>query len=456
MRLISTVFIFSLFLAQICFGQTNKNIDLYNPLSNNLAVTVDGGLTIGQTDYKDIRLNYIARGSLEYYFFSNSASLISLKGFGGMGIISGKDNRRIPNIFNSTIYYGGIGLGYTYSIDDRIYPFLAVGISSIWYYPEDNNGNKLPHTYNRQMGAYNGELGLKYMISNNVSINISGNMILTAQDYLDNIKSGLHNDAAVTLNAGFTYYFGRNKDSDGDNIPDYIDRCPGTVSNVKVDEFGCPLDSDGDGVPDYMDKCPNTPKGLVVDKMGCPLDSDRDGIPDYKDKCPNTPQGVKVDSNGCPLDSDGDGVPDYKDECPNTPMGTQVDSIGCPIIHVKPVDQKGLNLKGDANFESGKAKLLPESYQILDNFAIKMKQNPNSKWLVEGYTDSVGTNAINLKLSKLRAEAVVNYLVNKGVRRSSLKIKAFGKANPIASNSTSLGRAKNRRVEIRLINQSNK
>ena len=58
-------------------------------------------------------------------------------------------------------------------------------------------------------------------------------------------------------------------DSDGDGVPDDLDRCPDTPQGVKVDAHGCPLDSDGDGVPDYLDKCPNTPKGATVDARGC-------------------------------------------------------------------------------------------------------------------------------------------------------------------------------------------
>jgi OOP family OmpA-OmpF porin len=61
------------------------------------------------------------------------------------------------------------------------------------------------------------------------------------------------------------------------------------------------IDSDGDGVPDSLDKCPDTPKGVKVDKDGCPVDSDGDGVPDYRDKCPDTPAGVTVDKDGCPL-----------------------------------------------------------------------------------------------------------------------------------------------------------
>lgn len=63
-----------------------------------------------------------------------------------------------------------------------------------------------------------------------------------------------------------------------------------------------PMDSDGDGVPDTLDKCPNTPRGVKVDANGCPLDSDGDGVPDYLDKCPGTPAGLKVDINGCEIE----------------------------------------------------------------------------------------------------------------------------------------------------------
>ena len=60
-----------------------------------------------------------------------------------------------------------------------------------------------------------------------------------------------------------------------------------------------PKDSDGDGVPDHLDKCPDTPPGVKVDQYGCPLDSDGDGVPDYLDKCPGTPADAKVDARGC-------------------------------------------------------------------------------------------------------------------------------------------------------------
>ncbi|MDM4771757.1 thrombospondin type 3 repeat-containing protein [Solimonas sp. SE-A11] len=119
-------------------------------------------------------------------------------------------------------------------------------------------------------------------------------------------------------------------DSDGDGVPDRLDKCPNTPKGVTVYSDGCPVDTDGDGVPDYLDKCPGTPKGTAVDANGCPADSDGDGVPDSLDKCPGTPRGVMVGPDGCPIDSDGDGIPDAYDKCPNTPKGVIVGPDGCP------------------------------------------------------------------------------------------------------------------------------
>ena len=69
-------------------------------------------------------------------------------------------------------------------------------------------------------------------------------------------------------------------------------------------------DSDGDGVPDKRDKCPDTPHGCTVDANGCPSDADGDGVCDGLDRCPNTPRGAKVDARGCPSDQGGELSPD--------------------------------------------------------------------------------------------------------------------------------------------------
>jgi OOP family OmpA-OmpF porin len=199
------------------------------------------------------------------------------------------------------------------------------------------------------------------------------------------------------------------------------------------------LDSDGDGVPDDIDQCPNTPHGVAVDAKGCPIDSDHDGVPDYLDKCPNTPPGVQVDEQGCPLDSDHDGVPDYLDKCPGTPPGLKVDANGCEI--------EELVLKG-VNFETASAKLTADSTAILDGVVAILKMRPNARAEIHGYTDSVGGDAYNLKLSERRAKSVMDYLVEHGIAADGLSAKGFGKADPLASNSSAEGRAQNRRVTV--------
>ncbi|MCZ7626583.1 MAG: flagellar motor protein MotB [Candidatus Methylomirabilota bacterium] len=229
-------------------------------------------------------------------------------------------------------------------------------------------------------------------------------------------------------------------DSDGDGVPDSIDKCPNTQVGVKVDADGCPLDSDKDGVPDYKDRCPNTPAGVKVDATGCPLDSDGDGVPDYLDKCPNTPAGMKVDATGCPLDSDGDGVPDYKDQCPGTPASVQVNQLGCPKR--EPIVLKGVN------FEFNSAVLTPQSLTILDGVAEILTKHPDVQVTIAGHTDSVGTAPYNKKLSQRRAESVRNHLISRGVNAANLTAVGFGEEQPIASNDEAEGRAKNRRVEL--------
>ncbi len=250
-------------------------------------------------------------------------------------------------------------------------------------------------------------------------------------------------------------------DADGEKLMEEIARIGGCGFATSADDLssgqqmadfvdkvfiGDMLDSDGDGVGDAMDKCPGTPAGVKVDAIGCPLDSDKDGVPDYLDKCPGTPAGVKVDSTGCPLDSDGDGVPDSLDKCPGTPAGVKVDASGCPLTILQ--SGAGSWTFNEINFEVGKADIQSSSFGILDEIAAALGVNPQLKVVVEGHTDSTGPHAFNRDLSQRRAQAVVDYLVGKGVSPSRLSAQGYGPDRPIADNATKLGRSKNRRVQF--------
>ncbi len=236
-------------------------------------------------------------------------------------------------------------------------------------------------------------------------------------------------------------------DSDADGVYDGIDQCPGTPAGAQVDAKGCPTDADGDGVFDGIDQCVNTPTGAHVDAKGCPLDADGDGVPDGLDRCPNTPPGTEVDSVGCQRfkDSDGDGVDDSKDKCPGTPAATRVDANGCVILFTP--ERTPVILRG-VTFETGKSALRAESFTVLDIVAQSLVANPDIRIEIAGYTDATGSAATNLRLSQSRAEVVRAYLVSKGVAPRRMTAKGYGAADPIAPNTTTDGRAQNRRVEL--------
>lgn len=236
-------------------------------------------------------------------------------------------------------------------------------------------------------------------------------------------------------------------DSDIDGVFDGIDQCPNTPVGAPVDARGCPKDADGDGVDDTRDRCPGTPAGVTVDDVGCPKDSDWDGVPDSFDRCPGTPPGTAVDLTGCPLvmDTDRDGVDDDHDQCPNTPLGTAVDAVGCQILFT--TERAPLILLG-VNFQTGRSRLTVTSYDALDQVAASLVAHPEVRVEIAGYTDNTGSAAVNRRLSAARALAVRAYLARRGVGPERMEAKGYGPANPVVSNETPAGRARNRRVEL--------
>jgi OOP family OmpA-OmpF porin len=157
-------------------------------------------------------------------------------------------------------------------------------------------------------------------------------------------------------------------------------------------------------------------------------------------------------------DSDGDGVSDFFDKCPNTPPGTKVDGAGCPLPVVKPdtkvyVTEEDRRVVNEAvrnlEFDFNKATIREHSFESLDKLA-QLLINKKFNLKLAGYTDSKGSAAYNLRLSKDRAAAVKTYLVAKGADAALIQSEGHGKANPIATNKTAAGRQQNRRVEFSL------
>ncbi|MEM6724841.1 MAG: OmpA family protein [Bacteroidota bacterium] len=255
-------------------------------------------------------------------------------------------------------------------------------------------------------------------------------------------------------------------DNDKDGIPDANDPCPFQAGTAEME--GCP-DEDGDGIPDHKDICPQEAGADTVD--GCPpvQDSDEDGIPDDEDPCPNTaaPNGV----SGCP-DSDGDGVADKDDFCPevlgsaftqgcpdedNDGSRDSADDCprlagskelnGCPLLLPETIELIESSAK-QIEFNSGRSTFRESAYPALETLLRIAAQHPSYQIKIEGHTDAIGSESTNQRLSEARAKAVQDYLIENGIDPARISYEGFGERFPIALNSSTNGRALNRRVEL--------
>ncbi|MHA3787577.1 OmpA family protein [Flavobacterium hauense] len=349
--------------------------------------------------------------------------------------------------------YYGVDAIVKYSILPKSWfnPYVHIGGGYTWM---DEQGN----------GTLNGGIGFNFWFTENVGLTLQSTYKHTFED---------QNEANVPRHiqhfAGLSFKFG-GKDTDKDGIYDKDDACPDVPGLAQFQ--GCP-DTDGDGIPDKDDACPevaglaqfqgcpDTDGDGIADKddacpevagpaslQGCP-DTDGDGIADKNDKCPDV-KGPKENA-GCPWpDTDGDGVLDKDDLCPDV-KGT-VANKGCPEVTEEVIKRLNEYAK-TILFNSGKSTFKEGTVVVLENMNKIFKEYPNSKFILEGHTDSDGSNALNQTLSENRAAAVKAYLVENGIAADRLKAVGFGETQPIASNKTAKGKAENRRVVVKLIKE---
>ena len=207
-------------------------------------------------------------------------------------------------------------------------------------------------------------------------------------------------------------------------------------------------DRDSDGFLNERDDCPETP-GVSPD--GCPpRDSDGDGFVDTEDACVYE---AGVEPDGCPIrDKDGDGIPDNRDSCidrPETDNGFE-DEDGCPDEIPEEVREFSGIIQG-IEFELDSAEIHESTKPVLDRAIKVLEDYPDIRLEVVGHTDDQGTPEYNETLSKDRAESVKRYLVEGGIDPSRIETRGAGQTEPIASNSSEEGRAKNRRTEFNIL-----
>lgn len=360
--------------------------------------------------------------------------------------------------------YGG-ELLYHFNPSGTFVPYVAAGYAGVNF--DGNSDGFIDKGYKQTKGAFDYGIGGKLFVSENVALRGDVRHIIYKYDRT-------YNNYEATV--GVYFAFGGAApaakpvepapapvvvvaeaappaDSDGDGVPDTLDKCSNTAAGVSVGTDGCPLDADRDGVADSLDKCPNTPVGVTVGADGCPLDADNDGVADSFDKCPNTPAGATVGTDGCPLDSDKDGVADYLDKCPTTPAGTKVGMDGCPEVApaLKAAAAKRYCSKPAVlaiNFDTNKADIKAKYYDELKTLGDFLQYFPKAKGEISGHADITGSRALNRKLSQARADSVKKYIVDTfAIDADRIESKGYGVSKPVASNKTKAGRAKNRRME---------
>ena len=217
-------------------------------------------------------------------------------------------------------------------------------------------------------------------------------------------------------------------------------------------------DDDRDGLINRADKCPKDaedPDGYLDDD-GCPdEDNDKDGIADAKDRCPLRAE-IKnniEDDDGCPeTDDDSDSILGLQDQCADKPetLNGFKDADGCP--DELPDDIKRFTgIIDGIKFRARSENLLVTSYALLDQMVDVLNQYQDVKIEIGGHTDNRGKEAANKDLSRKQAEKVREYLLSKGVKAERIVAVGYGMERPLGSNKSESGRAKNRRIELRVV-----
>jgi OOP family OmpA-OmpF porin len=396
-----------------------------------------GGAIVYTDDDPDRRLDDVVGGGqinvgrrlTDVFALEGRLAYSDIEGWPDWPVVTEKGNQEFLDI--------GIDLLSHLNPDGSFSPYLLLGAGYLG--TKTNSGSE----ENRPSGSAG--LGFEWKLGDS-ALSIRGDYRFRLAWEEDNSLT----DRIATL--GLQYSFGHRRsappviDSDNDGIQDVFDQCPHSDAGVTVDSTGCEIfvDSDGDGIMDRQDLCANTPEGAPVDKYGCLRDLDGDGVTDDIDECPNTVSGAAIYVNGCERDDDGDNVVNHLDECPNTRANAPVDARGCEIGST--VELRGVN------FASNSDRLLTGAEQVLDDAIEWLKKNPHLIVEVAGHTDSDGAASANLGLSERRAYTVRDYLIYGGIGEARLTARGYGESEPIADNATTEGKAENRRVELRILN----
>ncbi|MDD2897785.1 MAG: OmpA family protein [Desulfuromonadaceae bacterium] len=306
---------------------------------------------------------------------------------------------------NTTMYRIGTDVVLNLLPDSALVPFLALGVSGLSF---DGSGQDKDF---RAAWAYGA--GFKYYLTDAIALR-------------GDVRHIIYNHNATTLNnleyiVGVHIPFGATKRSlkpaeSTQNAP-----APVPAKSVAV---AASTEAPLIPAPAAALPAPNSPTRIVLPVLSSTADSDNDGVNDSLDRCPKTPPGVAVDAFGCPKN----------------------DRLAQKAETAKRFCDKPVVLT--VSFDSGKAEIKPEFRDELVRIAYFLKEFPEARGTIEGYTDNVGNAAANTSLSQRRADTVRAYIINNfGIAPARIAAKGFGPDKPRETNKTAAGKAKNRRIE---------
>ena len=327
---------------------------------------------------------------------------------------------------------------YNFMPDKRLVPFVAVGIGGQSLRYDDNAlGDNIDR--NRLVADYGA--GLKYHLTDLIALRADVRHVLALGSAYNNLEYTL----------GIVFSFGGKKEQTISRVaeqapaPAVVQQAPAPVV------IAAPINLSATAVSEsQIDLNWNSVEGAAGYKIS------RDGQYVASSPIASLPErGLIADTRYCytvtAVDQTGKESDPSNTACAKTPappvaeMKKEAESGAAAVA--KEMFQKG-RATINVEFDTNKDKIKPRYHQEIEKFAIVMKNYPDLKVVIEGYTDNTGGEKYNQKLSQRRANSVKNYMVkNFGINESRLTAKGYGLSKPIASNKDKAGRQKNRRVE---------
>lgn len=481
------VFIIAVLFLTLATINTNAQLNKYN-----LKVGLQANYVGTWMEFSADGLSYLVRPFVRYEL----GSMFDI----GLGVSYGSLQMKDydGNAVSTTIIPADLRLLFSPIESDSWNPYLYAGIGAVYYTIDEMPINPASTTVDNNTDLFlPAGLGIEFALDAHWLLDVSAGLNVAFTDILNGYETPNapddYNkyDKWITAGVGIAYSFGgceidpdedgltnceeeklgtnpEKADSDGDGLKDgeEIEKYNSDPLNSDTDgdklkdgeevnsyqTSPTKVDSDDDGLNDFAE---------VVTYKSDPLNDDTDGdsLKDGAEVNTHKTSPTKADTDGDKL-NDGEEINKYKtnplkadtdkgsiDDYTEVNRGTNPldasDDIKKPAV-VK-IDKIIFN---NINFEFDSNNIAQPNKKFLEKLLAQLKKFPDVNVSLTGYTDSSGPKAYNLRLSKLRAQSVKKHLVSNGINADRLICDGRGEANPIASNKTKEGRAKNRRVEV--------